>query len=144
MTSLWRHSRLTYAMTWDLIFSLCVEFLPGEICKFRVVICFSVGNILGNRVWAVSHPPPPTGHGLMLKGRVNKLTTLNDQLITQLLLDNFFPRIIHILKFVNPRPTGGGAISSPPSRFLAISSKPMQVSPPNLQYPLFQHCYTLC
>ena len=30
----------------------------------------------------------------------------------------------------NLRPTGGGgAISSPPSRFLAISSKPMQVSP---------------
>ena len=41
-------------------------------------------------------------------------------------------------------PLGGGAISSPPSRFLAISSKPMQVSPPNLQYPLSQHFYTLC
>ena len=38
----------------------------------------------------------------------------------------------------------GGAISSPPSRFLAISSKPMQLSPPNLQYPLSQHFYTLC
>ena len=45
---------------------------------------------------------------------------------------------------VNPRPTGGGAISSPPSGFLAISSKPMQVSPPNLQYPLSQQFYTLC
>ena len=39
---------------------------------------------------------------------------------------------------------GGGAISSPPSGFLAISSKPMQVSPPNLQYPLSQQFYTLC
>ena len=47
-------------------------------------------------------------------------------------------------RVVNLRPTGGGAISSPPSRFLAISSKPMQVSPPNLQYPLSQHFYTLC
>ena len=43
----------------------------------------------------------------------------------------------------NPRPTGGGYFE-PPSRFLAISSKPMQVSPPNLQYPLSQHFYTLC
>ena len=41
-------------------------------------------------------------------------------------------------------PLGGGAISSPPSRFLAISSKPMQVSAPNLQYPLSQQLYTLC
>ena len=41
-------------------------------------------------------------------------------------------------------PLGGGAISSPPSGFLAISSKPMQVSPPNLQYPLSQQFYTLC
>ena len=47
-------------------------------------------------------------------------------------------------QLINPRPTGGGAISSPPSGFLAISSKPMQVSPPNLQYPLSQHFYTLC
>ena len=45
---------------------------------------------------------------------------------------------------INPRPTGGGAISSPPSGFLAISSKPMQVSPPNLQYPLSQQFYRLC
>ena len=46
---------------------------------------------------------------------------------------------------INPRPTGGGAISSPPPfRFLVISSKPMQVSPPNLQQPLSQHFYTLC
>ena len=43
----------------------------------------------------------------------------------------------------NPRPTGGGYFE-PPSRFLAISSKPMQVSPPNLQYPVSQHIYTLC
>ena len=35
-----------------------------------------------------------------------------------------------------------GGISSPP-RFLAISSKPMQLSPPNLQYPLSQQFYTL-
>ena len=48
-----------------------------------------------------------------------------------------------IAVMLNPRPTGG-AISSPLSRFLAISSKPMQVSPPNLQYPLSQHFYTLC
>ena len=41
-------------------------------------------------------------------------------------------------------PLGGGAISSPPSHFPAISSKPMQVSSPNLQYPLSQHFYTLC
>ena len=40
-------------------------------------------------------------------------------------------------------PLGGGAISSSP-RFLAISSKPMQVSSPNLQYPLSQQFYTLC
>ena len=40
-------------------------------------------------------------------------------------------------------PLGGGAISSPPSRFLVISSKPMQVSPRNLQYPLSQYFYTL-
>ena len=46
-------------------------------------------------------------------------------------------------KCVNPRPTGGGYFE-PPSRFLAITSKPMQVSPPNLQYPLSQHFYTLC
>ena len=39
---------------------------------------------------------------------------------------------------------GGGAISSPPSSFLAISSKPMQVSPQNLQCPLSQHFYALC
>ena len=44
---------------------------------------------------------------------------------------------------VNPRPTGGSYFE-PPSRFLAISSKSMQVSPPNLQYPLSQHFYTLC
>ena len=51
-----------------------------------------------------------------------------------------------VLMQVNPRPHwgGGGAISSLPSRFLAISSKPMPVSPPNLQYPLSQHFYTLC
>ena len=45
---------------------------------------------------------------------------------------------------LNPRPTGGGGYFEPPSRFLAISSKPLQVSPPNLQYPLSQHFYTLC
>ena len=46
---------------------------------------------------------------------------------------------------VNPRPTGGGLFRAPPpSGFLEISSKPMQVSPPNLQYPLSQHFYTLC
>ena len=45
---------------------------------------------------------------------------------------------------LNPRPTGGGAISSPTSRFLAISSKPMPLSSPNLQYPLSQQFYTLC
>ena len=38
----------------------------------------------------------------------------------------------------------GGYFEPPPSRFLAISSKPLQVSPPNLQYPLSQHFYTLC
>ena len=49
------------------------------------------------------------------------------------------------ITYIIPRPTGGGgAISSPPSGFLAISSKPMQVSPPNLQYPLSQQFYTLC
>ena len=36
-----------------------------------------------------------------------------------------------------PRPTGGGGYFEPPLSFLAISSKPMQVSPPNLQYPLY-------
>ena len=46
--------------------------------------------------------------------------------------------------FLNPRPTwGGGGYSKPPSRFLAIFSKPMQVSPPNLQYPLSQQFNTL-
>ena len=40
-------------------------------------------------------------------------------------------------------PLGGGLFRAP-SRFLAISSKPMQVSPPNLQYPLSQQFYTLC
>ena len=39
---------------------------------------------------------------------------------------------------------GGGGLFQAPSRFLAISSKPMQVAPPNLQYPLSQHFYTLC
>ena len=39
---------------------------------------------------------------------------------------------------------GGGGYFEPPSRFLAISSKPMQVSPPNLQYPLSLQLYTLC
>ena len=46
--------------------------------------------------------------------------------------------------WVIPRPTGGGGYFEPPSRFLAISSKPLQVSPPNLQYTLSQHFYTLC
>ena len=32
-----------------------------------------------------------------------------------------------------------GGYFEPPSRFLPISSKPMQVSPPNLQYPLSQY-----
>ena len=42
-------------------------------------------------------------------------------------------------------PLGGGLFRAPPpSGFLAISSKPMQVSPPNLQYPLSQQFYTLC
>ena len=41
-------------------------------------------------------------------------------------------------------PLGGGLFRATPSRFLAISSKPMQVSPPNLQYPLSYHSYTLC
>ena len=41
-------------------------------------------------------------------------------------------------------PLGGGGYFEPPSRFLAISSKPLKVSPPNLQYPLSQHFYTLC
>ena len=46
---------------------------------------------------------------------------------------------------LNPRPTGGGLFRAPPpSGFLAISSKSMQVSPPNLQYPLSQQFYTLC
>ena len=40
-------------------------------------------------------------------------------------------------------PLGGGYFE-PPSGFLAISSKPMQVSQPNLQYPLSQQFYTLC
>ena len=40
-------------------------------------------------------------------------------------------------------PLGGGYFE-PPSRFLAVSSKPMQVSPPNLQYPLSQQFYILC
>ena len=39
---------------------------------------------------------------------------------------------------------GGGGLFRAPSRFLAISSKPMQLSPPNLQYPLSQQFYTLC
>ena len=43
-----------------------------------------------------------------------------------------------------PAPHWGAISSPPPSRFLAISSKPMQVSPPNLQYPLSQQFYTLC
>ena len=52
---------------------------------------------------------------------------------------------IEVWMLFNPRPTGGGGyFEPPPSRFLAISSKPMQVSPPNLQYPLSQHFYTLC
>ena len=45
---------------------------------------------------------------------------------------------------ISRAPLGGGGISSPPSRFIAISSKPMQVSPPNLQYPLSHPFYTLC
>ena len=49
-----------------------------------------------------------------------------------------------IIAEINPRPTGGGGYFEPTSRFLAISSEPMQVSPPNLQYPLSQHFYTLC
>ena len=49
-----------------------------------------------------------------------------------------------ICKLVNQRPTGGGGYFEPPSRFFAISSKPMQISPPNLQYPLSKHFCTLC
>ena len=45
-------------------------------------------------------------------------------------------------EIINPRPTGG--LFRSPSRFLAISSEPMQVSSPNLQYPLSQHFYILC
>ena len=45
---------------------------------------------------------------------------------------------------LNPRPTGGLFRAPPPSRFLAISSKPMQISPPNMQYPFSQQFYTLC
>ena len=42
-------------------------------------------------------------------------------------------------------PLGGGGYFEPsPSRFLTISSKPMQVSPLNWQYPLSQQFYTLC
>ena len=56
---------------------------------------------------------------------------------------NFF--ILKDTGFSLPAPTGGGGgYFEPPSRFLTISSKPMQVSPPNLQYPLSQHFYTLC
>ena len=40
-------------------------------------------------------------------------------------------------------PLGEGGYFEPPSRFLAISSKPMQVSPPNVQYPLSLQFYTL-
>ena len=36
---------------------------------------------------------------------------------------------------INPRPTGGGGYFEPPSRFLAISSKPMQVSQAKLAVP---------
>ena len=43
---------------------------------------------------------------------------------------------------LNPRPTEGYFES--PSRFLAIASIPMELSPPNLQYPLFQQFYTFC
>ena len=50
----------------------------------------------------------------------------------------------YYLNSLTRAPLGGGAISSPPSGFLAISSKSIQVSPPNLQYPLSQQFYTLC
>ena len=50
--------------------------------------------------------------------------------------------LILLLLYLTRAPLGG-AISSPPSRFLAISSKPLQVSPPNLQSlspNIFTHC----
>ena len=37
----------------------------------------------------------------------------------------------------------GGLFRATPSRFLATSYKPIQVSPPNFQYPLSQQFYTL-
>ena len=37
-----------------------------------------------------------------------------------------------------------GGVFRAPSSFLAISSKPMQISPPNLHNPLSQQFYTLC
>ena len=70
------------------------------------------------------------------------LYKLNSVVYNALLSAGKLPLMVDYI--FNPRPTGGGAISSPPSRFLAISSKPMQLSPPNLQYPLSQHFYTLC
>ena len=39
--------------------------------------------------------------------------------------------------YLTRAPLGGGGYFEPPSRFLAISSKTMQVSSPNLQYPLY-------
>ena len=52
--------------------------------------------------------------------------------------------VLFIIMVINPRPTGGRGYFEPPSRFLAISSTPMQVSPPNLQYPPSQQFYTFC
>ena len=49
-----------------------------------------------------------------------------------------------LTRYLTRAPLGGGGLFRAPSRFLAISSKPMQVSPPNLQYPLSQQFYTLC
>ena len=58
MTSLWRHSRLTYYNLGHYLLTHCMALLPGEHGKFRVVICFSVGDILGFKLGAVSPPPP--------------------------------------------------------------------------------------
>ena len=48
-----------------------------------------------------------------------------------------------VIGILTRAPLGGGGYFESPSCFLAIFSKPMQVSPPNLQYPLSQHLYTL-
>ena len=102
----------------------------SEVCDRWSVVCGQWSFVVSDR-WSVVGGQWSVVSGLILRSVVVLLCCYS---------------VISDLSLVSrPRaPLGGGGYFESPSRFLAISSKPMQISPPNLQYSLSQHFYILC